>query len=144
MSRRGGVVEEAGRFARANLSSSLASGLEWLLVATAIHAGVHYLVAAAAGAVTGAVTDFSLKRWWAFDRTSRAAIGHEGARYLGVSGGSLALNLGISYLLVDGMGIGPVVGVVSAAIVVGLGWNYPLHRLFVFREAHAVERTGPG
>ncbi len=130
-----GVAAEAGRFVRANLSSAIASGLEWLLVTGLVLAGVHYLAAAAAGAVTGAVTDFSLKRHWAFERAHRAALGHEGLRYLAVSVVSLGLNLPAAYVLVDGLGVPAVPGVIAASILVGFAWNYPLHRLYVFRGA---------
>ncbi|BDG03821.1 GtrA family protein [Anaeromyxobacter oryzae] len=130
-----GVAAEAGRFARANVTAAIASGLEWLLVTGLVLLGVHYLAAAAAGAVTGAVTDFSLKRWWAFDRAHRAGIGREGLRYVAASTVSLALNLAVAYALVDGAGVPAVPGVIAASVVVGLAWNYPVHRLYVFRAA---------
>jgi len=134
-----GVAAEAARFVRANLSAAIASGLEWLLVTGLVVARVHYLVAAAAGAVTGALVDFSLKRHWAFDRAHRAGVGQEGVRYLWVSAVSLAVNLPVAYGLVDGLGIPAVPGVIAASILVGVAWNYPLHRWYVFRGAR-----GPG
>jgi putative flippase GtrA len=130
-----GAAAEVGRFVRANLASAIASGLEWLLVTGLVLAGVHYLAAAAAGAVMGAVTDFSLKRHWAFDRSHRAGVGREGGRYLAVSAGSLALNLPAAYALVDGLGLPAAPGVIAASILVGIAWNYPLHRWYVFRGA---------
>jgi putative flippase GtrA len=133
MSGRGRVAAEVARFVRANLSSALASGLEWVFVTALVVVGAHYLAAAAAGAITGAVTDFSLKRHWAFDRAHQAPLGREGVRYLGVSAGSLALNLPVAYGLVDGLGIPAVPGVIAASVIVGLAWNYPLHRWWVFR-----------
>ncbi len=132
-----GVAAELGRFVRANLASGIASGLEWVLVTGLVLAGVHYLSAAAAGAVTGAATDFSLKRHWAFDRAYRAAIEREGLRYLGVSALSLALNLTCAYALVDELGLPAVPGVIAASLVVGVVWNYPLHRYWVFRHERA-------
>ncbi|HEX9289299.1 MAG TPA: GtrA family protein [Anaeromyxobacteraceae bacterium] len=131
------VAAELGRFVRANLASAIASGLEWVLVTGLVLAGVHYLTAAAAGAVTGAATDFSLKRHWAFDRAHRAAIEREGLRYLGVSALSLALNLACAYALVDGLGLPAVPGVIAASLAIGLVWNYPLHRYWVFRHEQA-------
>jgi putative flippase GtrA len=132
---RRGVAAEAARFLRAHLASAVATGLEWLLVTGLVLAGVHYLFAAGAGAVTGAVTDFLLKRHWAFDRAHRMGLGREGARYLWVSAVSLALNLPVSYGLVDGLGLHAVPGVILASILVGVAWNYPLHRWYVFRGA---------
>jgi putative flippase GtrA len=129
-----GLAAEVGRFVRANLSSTIASGIEWVLVTGLVVVHVHYLYAAAAGAVTGAVTDFWLKRHWAFGRTAKGAVHHEAFRYVLVSGASLVLNLAASYALVDGMSLPAVPGVIAASIVVGFAWNYPLHRYFVFRH----------
>ena len=128
------VAAEVGHFVRAHVASGIASGLEWLLVTGLVLAGVHYLVAAAAGAVTGAATDFSLKRYWAFGRTHREGFGREGLRYVAVSLASLALNLAVAYVLVDWLAVRPIPGVIGASILVGFGWNYPLHRIYVFRS----------
>ena len=54
---------EIGRFVRANFSSLLASGLEYVLITALVLVRVHYLTAAAAGALTGALTDFSERRF---------------------------------------------------------------------------------
>ncbi len=135
-----GLAAEVGRFIRANLASTVASGLEYVLVTGLVLAGVHYLAAATAGAVTGAITDFSLKRYWAFDRTRKGAVADEGLRYLLVSGGSLALNLLLAYALVDGLGVAAVPGIIAASLVVGFAWNYPLHRYYVFRGDGGASR----
>jgi 2-hydroxy-3-keto-5-methylthiopentenyl-1-phosphate phosphatase len=134
-----GLLAEAGRFLRANLSSTAATALDWALVTALIWLGLHYLYAAAVGAAAGAVTDFALKRHWAFDRAVMGAVHHEGFRYLLVSGGSLGWNLLLAYGLVGGLGMAPVPGVIAASLVVGFLWNYPLHRLFVFPRG----RPGP-
>lgn len=134
------MLAEFGRFVRANLSSTIASGLEYVLVTGLVIAGVHYLVAATAGAVSGAVTDFSLKRHWAFPRAASGRISRQGMRYLGVSGMSLLLNLALSYVFVEGLHAPKVPGVIGASLVVGFAWNYPLHRLYVFRTI----QSGPG
>jgi len=128
------MFREIGHFLRANISSLLASGLEWVLVAALVVLRLHYLAAAAAGALTGAMTDFSLKRHWAFDRDEKDAIHRESLRYLGTSAASLLWNLAAAYALVDGLGIRPIPGVIAASFAVGVLWNYPLHRYYVFPE----------
>jgi putative flippase GtrA len=133
---RRGLVAEIGRFVRANLASTIASAVEYVLVTGLVVAGLHYLEAATAGAVTGALIDFSLKRHWAFDRAHKGAVHHEGLRYLAVSATSLGLNLAVAYALVDGLHLPAVPGVIAASLVVGFAWNYPLHRYYVFRTAH--------
>jgi putative flippase GtrA len=127
------VSGELGRFLRANLASTLATLLDWIAVTVLVAAAVHYLVAAAAGALVGAATDFTLKRHWAFLREVPGTVTAEGARYLAVAIASLGWNLAASWILVGAAGLPPVPGVVAASLIVGVGWNYPLHRLFVFR-----------
>jgi putative flippase GtrA len=132
---RGGLAAEVGRFLRANASSAAATALDWALVAGLLGAGAHYLAAAAAGAVAGAVADFSLKRHWAFDRGAKGSLLGEGLRYLAVSASSLLANLAACWALVGKLGLPPLPGVIAASLLVGLAWNYPLHRWFVFRGA---------
>ncbi len=136
-----GLAAEIGRFLRANLSSTAATGVDWLLVTVLTWGGIHYLASAAVGAAAGAITDFLMKRHWAFDRSAKGGLHAEGLRYLAVSGTSLGWNLLVAYALVDGLGLPAVPGVIAASVVVGAIWNYPLHRLFVFRHtlAPAVE-----
>jgi len=141
MSRRG-LAAEISRFVRANFSSTVASGLEYVLVTALVLGRIHYLAAATAGAVTGAVTDFSLKRHWAFDRAVKGAMHHEGLRYIVVSAASLVLNVACAYALVDGLHVPAVPGVIAASIVVGFVWNYPLHRCYVFRISEPSADAG--
>jgi putative flippase GtrA len=130
-----GLAAEIGRFVRANLSSTIASGIDYVFVTGLVLARAHYLWAATAGAIAGAITDFSLKRHWAFSRAAMGAVHHEGFRYLVVSVTSLGLNLLLAYAFVDGLRVPAVPGVIAASIVIGFVWNYPLHRYFVFRGA---------
>ena len=60
---------------------------------------------------------------------------------------SLGWNLLIAFVLVHWMHVAPIPGVIGASIVVGVLWNYPMHRLFVFPELHRVRaalRAGTG
>ncbi|MEP6764524.1 MAG: GtrA family protein [Gemmatimonadaceae bacterium] len=123
---------ELRRFVRANLSAGIATWLEWLLVTVLVAVSVHYLVATAIGATIGAVTDFSIKRNWAFIRGKVGMIQKEAVRYVLASAASLLLNLVLAYEFVSGLGMAKIPGVIAASIVVGLLWNYPVHRYFVF------------
>ncbi len=102
-----------------------------MLLAGLLAAGVHYLVAAAAGALLGAATDFFLKKWWAFD-AAQGPLAREARRYAMVSVASAGLNSGLAYLLVDSARLRPLEGLLLASVVVMAGWNYPLQRWFVF------------
>ncbi|HKD39519.1 MAG TPA: GtrA family protein [Myxococcaceae bacterium] len=124
---------EVGRFLKAQVSSGVATALDWGLMTVLILAGVYYVTAAVIGAVAGAITDFSVKKWWVFDAGKRSTVEGQAARYALVSGIGAALNAGLSYALVDGLRIHKNIGVLIASTIVGFGWNYPMHRLYVFR-----------
>jgi putative flippase GtrA len=72
-----------------------------------------------------------------FDATRRSAAS-EGVRYALVSGASALLFGGAVYALVDGLHLRMPVAVVAGSMFVGIFWNYPLHRFFVFSSTHAA------
>ena len=93
--------------------------------------GFRAFIATGFGAVAGGILSFSLGRTWIF----RAADGHagwQGARYMLVWCGSIALNMAGEYLLVQKLDVQYFLARVPVALAVGLLWNYPLHRYFVF------------
>ena len=94
---------------------------------------VYYLVAVVCGAVVGAITDFSIKKYWAFEaRTGKIPI--EALRYAVVSLISAGLNCLLAYGVVEGLGAPKTPGVIGASLAVGFVWNYPMHRWYVFRR----------
>jgi len=116
---------------RAQVSTGIATGLEWLLMTGLLLAHVHYLNAVVAGAILGAAIDFSLKRWWVFS-AGPGIFGTQAVRYTLVSTASVGLNAAAAYGLVGVAGAPPLPGVILASIFVGVGWNYPMHRFFVY------------
>jgi putative flippase GtrA len=94
---------------------------------------VWYVAATAIGAFLGALVNFLLGRHWSFG-AGRDAIHGQVVRYTAVSAGSLVLNSAGIYLLTEYFGIYYAVSKVITAALVGLLFNFPLHRRFVFRR----------
>jgi phosphatidylglycerophosphate synthase/putative flippase GtrA len=104
-------------------------------------AGVYTGSSRALGALLGAITNFTVNKLWTF-RTQSDSVWHEVPRYAAISLTSLLLNtLGV-VLLTDGLRWNPLVAAALVGILVGVGWNLPLHRYFVFR--HGAHRSRPG
>jgi phosphatidylglycerophosphate synthase/putative flippase GtrA len=104
-------------------------------------AGVYTGSSRALGALLGAITNFTVNKLWTF-RTQGESVWHEMPRYAAISLTSLLLNtLGV-VLLTDGLHWNPLVAAALVGILVGVGWNLPLHRHFVFR--HGPHRSRPG
>ncbi|HEX5606044.1 MAG TPA: GtrA family protein [Candidatus Binatia bacterium] len=94
---------------------------------------VWYVAATATGAFLGALVNFLLGRHWSFAAGDEAIHGQV-FRYAAVSAGSLVLNSAGVYLLTEGFGIHYALSKLITAILVGLLFNFPLHRRFVFRR----------
>ncbi len=124
-------VSEWLRFCKAQLSTIAATLAEWACVWLLSAGGVYYVLAAIGGAGLGAVLDFAIKKWWVFG-TARRFAAAEGIRYAVVSGASALLFGGAVYLFVDVFRQRMPVAVVAGSMIVGVCWNYPLHRCFVF------------
>jgi putative flippase GtrA len=124
------------KFVKGQLSSGLATVVDWGLMSSLIVLGVNYLIAAAAGALAGALTDFSVKKWWVF-QVAAGRLKGQAMRYALVSAASAGLNCLLAYGLVSGLGAPEVPGVIGASIVIGFVWNYPMHRLYVFGRRYS-------
>ncbi|HEY1269607.1 MAG TPA: GtrA family protein [Candidatus Binatia bacterium] len=100
-------------------------------------AGIWYVAATASGAFIGAVVNFLLGRHWTFT-AGHEAIHGQVVRYAVVSAVSLALNTAGVYLLTEYAHLHYTLSRVIIAISVGLLFNFPLHRHFVFnRQTYA-------
>lgn len=120
-------------FGRAQVASFAATTVDFAtLVALVEYAGVYYVWATAAGAFVGAVTNFLMGRYWCFE----AGHGHPGRqawRYAVVSGLSLVLNASGVYVFTDYLGFPYPISKAIVAILIGVFFNFPLQRSFVFR-----------
>jgi putative flippase GtrA len=94
-------------------------------------------MAAATGALAGATTNFILGRRWVFRARSGAVLAQAG-RYAAVSAASAGWNALGEYVLHDAGHVGYVVARVVVSVVVGLAWNFPLQRRFVFGREKAI------
>jgi len=91
------------------------------------------VVGTGVGAASGATTNFLLGRQWIFRASGQPALG-QAARYVLVSAGSLVLNALGQYVCLHGLGASSyIISRAFVALSVAVGWNFPLHRFFVFR-----------
>lgn len=91
------------------------------------------VLATAAGATCGGVTNFVLGRRWIFQARSAAAL-PQAARYAFVSAASAGWNALGEYLLHDLAKAEYVLARCIVATVVSLAWNFPMQRHFVFQS----------
>lgn len=97
--------------------------------------------ATALGALVGAVTSFLLGRRWVFQATA-GQVGGQAVRYALVSAGSLGLNSLGEYLFLRYTSLHYLVARLIVATAVGIGWNFSMHRWFVFRAPYRGAEAG--
>lgn len=119
---------------RSQIASLTATVVDFCTLIFLVEIGhVWYVAATATGALLGAIINFILGRHWTFEADHEAVHG-QAVRYTAVSAASLALNsLGV-YLLTDYIGLHYAISKTITAFLVGILFNFPLHRRFVFRR----------
>lgn len=123
-----------GSLTRSQVSAGIATAVDFgLLFFLTELAHVWYVLAVAAGAFAGAVTNFLINRHWSF-KAGDERLRPQAFRYAWVSASSLALNTGGVWAVTEGFRIPYGYSVVMVSLAVALAFNYPLHRYYVFRR----------
>ena len=130
-------------FSRSTLVSLFTSALDFLtLVLLVEKLGVSYVWATWIGTIVGSLSNFTINKLWAFE-AGRQELGPQFLRFLLVQTGSSTLQtLGV-WLFTRFVGLPYEASKVIVAVLVYLGWNFPLNRLFVFRKAHRKVSPAP-
>jgi len=119
-------------FIRAQASSLIATLVDFLATILLVELfKVHYVPAGIAGAMAGALTNFSINRQWAF-RLKKESVQKQSMRYAVVWAGSLLLNTLGLYTLTHFFKIKYIVSKIITALIVGMGFNYVLQKNYVF------------
>ena len=138
-------------FLRAQLSAQFATLADFILTYVCFEwLGIYYVLATSIGAITGGIINCVINYKWAF-ATKDCQFKWVFFKYILVWIGSFILNVGGVYLLVEFMqnnthlwekasGLYLIIAKVIVSIIVSVGWNYVLHRYFVFQDAKILTR----
>ena len=138
-------------FLRAQLSAQFATLADFILTYVCFEwLGIYYVLATSIGAITGGIIKCVINYKWAF-ATKDCQFKWVFFKYILVWIGSFILNVGGVYLLVEFMqnnthlwekasGLYLIIAKVIVSIIVSVGWNYVLHRYFVFQDAKILLR----
>lgn len=120
-------------FSRSQLSAATATATDFALFFSLVEFfGVWYVAARAMGNSAGAITNFLMNRHWSFAATE-TAWHRQALRYAWVSVGSMLLNSGGAWFFTEVLRIHYAISVVIVSGLVGILFNFPMHRYYVFR-----------
>jgi putative flippase GtrA len=97
-----------------------------------LHAGLHYLVAAACSFLVAVTSNYTWNRLWTF-RDQRGHVGIQGMRFFLVSVAALGANLFVLHLLIANAGLGKLAAQ-AVAIVLVTPLNFVGNKLWSFRR----------
>lgn len=121
------------------LAALLATSLDYCVMIVLVSlCRLSPVVGTVCGALCGALTNFVLGRRWVF-RVRDGRLSRQARRYALVSLVSLACNAAAEWLLVRA-GLQYIGGRALASLTIGVGWNFPMHRHFVFAAKPGPER----
>ncbi len=81
----------------------------------------------------GAIVNFSINRYWAFD-SKTTAIGNQLWKFVLVVLGSITLKSTGIYLLVDYLFLNPFYSKLIVEVLVSLGFNFTMQKYWVFKK----------
>jgi len=91
-----------------------------------------YLFSAIISAFLGGITGFVLERNWVFMKKD-GKLTVQSTRYLLIWMVSIVLNTGFLYLMVDLFGYQYIVSKVIVSVLVGIGFNFLMHKYYIFK-----------
>lgn len=120
-------------FFRYNIVAGIATGVDFaILVMFTEILGLWYLLSAFIGAVAGGITAFVFQRNWAFMKKD-GKLSAQAVRYLLIWIVSILLNVTGLYIFVDFIGYQYILSKIIVAVVIGIGFNFIMHKYFIFR-----------
>ena len=131
-----------GGLPRSVISALVATAADFaLVVALVTYVDISAWYATAIGCALGAVVNFFLNRVWAFE--AGGAYSPQAARYGFVSLSSMLLNAaGVAVFVLPGIDYR--VAWILVRFAVFLGWNFPLHRDYVFARPVPIDSEQAG
>ncbi|HQV99739.1 MAG TPA: GtrA family protein [Bacteroidia bacterium] len=120
------------RFLRFQLTAVMATIVDFsMTIFTKNIFHVHYTIAVATGAISGAITAFLINRYWVFSATKNDPV-KQALRYTAVVLGSILLNTAGTFALTELMMLTYLISKAVVALIVGFTYSYYFSKRFVF------------
>jgi putative flippase GtrA len=121
-------------FLKAQTASVGATIVDFLVTVLAVELfGSWYVMGTILGTASGGVVHFALSREWVF-QAEDTRVSTQAIRYFIIWNGSLALNAAGIYIITHYADISYLISKVITSVVIGVGYNYLMQKIFVFRK----------
>lgn len=137
----GSLRNQLWMFCKAQMSSQVASLVDFSVSVILERLGLWYFYAAFLGAFSGGVVNCTVNYRWVFHSQGQKKK-YVALKYFFVWGISILLNTGGTYVLTEISGVYFLFSKVVVAVVVAIMWNYQMQRLFVFRNLNPSNKDG--
>jgi putative flippase GtrA len=126
------IPENKKKFLRFQLTAIIATTADFLVtIGLKEIYEVNYSLAVAIGATAGAITAFTINRYWVFKALELHPL-EQGMRYLFVAMGSVILNTTGTWMLTEFFQFPYIVSKAIIALIVGFTYSYYFSKRFVF------------
>ena len=131
MSLKNFYMNHAKHLWRSQGSALVATVVDFFVLITLVEVfSMYYVSAVACGAFLGGLSNFLINRYWTFSSTS--TMSKECIRYFFVSLASLLWNVFFVWVITEYLLVSYLFSKIVVAVLIGLFWNYPLHKYWVF------------
>jgi putative flippase GtrA len=121
-------------FLKANISSSIASFLDYFVTIFLVHFfRVDVVIASATGTMCGGIINFLVGRNWVFESKKRK-VQEQAIKYGVVWAGNFLLNTGGMYVLTTLLTVHFVISKLFVSLMIGFGYNYTMQKKYVFKN----------
>ncbi len=122
-------------FLKAQFSSLVATAVDFAFTVCLIEfLQFTYLTSTSIGALAGAITNFSINKFWSFNKAEKS-LKKQTLRYAIVWSGSITLNVIGSTLFLSIFQTSYAVSKIIVAFFVGVAFNYTMQKHYVFTNA---------
>ncbi|HLL44887.1 MAG TPA: GtrA family protein [Segetibacter sp.] len=121
-------------FLKANISSSIASFLDYFVTILLVHFfRVDVVIASATGTMCGGIINFLVGRNWVFESKKRK-VQQQAIKYGVVWAGNFLLNTSGMYVLTTLLTVHFVISKLFVSLMIGFGYNYTMQKKYVFKN----------
>jgi len=119
-------------FIRFQLTALLATSVDFLITMIFKETmNLHYSLAVASGAAAGAITAFTINRYWVFRSLGKHPV-EQAIRYLLVAAGSVMLNTAGTFIVTETLAFQYLISKAIVSIIIGFTYSYYFSKRFVF------------